>query len=369
MIDKEKGIPIYIQIQEILEQMLSEGILNVGENVPSEYEFAEELGVSRLTVRKAYNEMVKRNIFYAIQGSGTFVREDYIIPVKERNTNGKDDSKVIGVIFPEVTLFFTEIISAIKEKAAQYGYIINLMFNDTLENESQAINNMINNNVDGVIITPFRMNSTVVENHQRLLSEGIPLVMVGKPPFKIGCDSVYSDDVFASYKCVERFIENEHKRIAFITNSKGDEEAMIERREGYIRALKDYMPDFQPIIIDVAKENSNYKLESSITGDNPVTAFFCIGDDVAQEVYYAVKKVGRKVPEELEIMGFDDNSILNSTLGIKLSSIKQLRTQMGYYAFEVIKNRIEENKSEIKNNYNNHIIIQPEIMWRDTTRR
>ena len=368
MIDKEKGMPIYIQIQEILEQMLFDGVLKVGENVPSEYEFAEKLGVSRLTVRKAYNEMVKRSIFYTVQGSGTFVRADYIIPVKERIIRRDDNSKVIGVILPEVTIFFTEILAAIKEKAAQYGYMINLMFNDNIENESQAITTMINNSVNGIIIAPSRRNNTVIEHYQRLLNEGIPVVMVGKPPFKIISDSVYSDDVFASYKCVERFIENEHKRIAFVTNSKGDEEAMIERTEGYLRELKDYIPESEPIIIDMADEKSNEELENSILGTNPVTAFFCNGDNIAYQVYYAVKKIGKKIPEEVEIIGFDDNTILNNTLGVKLSSVNQLRAQMGYNTFDILNKRIETNKGGIIHNYINHVIIHPKIVWRDTTR-
>ena len=369
MIDKEKGMPIYIQIQEILDKMLSDGILKSGENVPSEYEFAEKLGVSRLTVRKAYNEMVKRNIFYTVQGRGTFVREDYIVPTRERIIKSADDSKVIGVIFPEVTIFFTDILAAIKEKAAQYGYMINLMFNDNIDNESQAITTMISNNVDGVIIAPFRRSTTVIEHYQRLLNEGISVVMVGKPPSKIRCDSVYSDDIFASYKCVEQFIENEHKGIAFITNSKGDEEAMSERTEGYLRALSDYMPDSEPIIIDMADEKGDDELEKCISGVNPVTAFFCNGDNIAHQVYYAVKKIGKKVPEEVEIIGFDDNTILNDTLGVKLSSVNQLRSQMGYTTFDVLNNRIESNKAGIKNNFNNHVIIHPKIVWRDTTRR
>lgn len=67
--------PLYTQIKTLLSQRIGEGAWQPNEMLPSEWELAEELGVSQGTVRKALTEMVTEGMLYRQQGKGTFVAD------------------------------------------------------------------------------------------------------------------------------------------------------------------------------------------------------------------------------------------------------------------------------------------------------
>jgi len=67
--------PRYVQLRHRLEQAISEGVLPPNSALPPEREVAGITGLSRVTVRKAIQEMVEKGIIEQRQGSGTFVRE------------------------------------------------------------------------------------------------------------------------------------------------------------------------------------------------------------------------------------------------------------------------------------------------------
>lgn len=65
--------PLYMQIKELIVSRISAGHWAPGEVIPSEVQFAHELGVSQGTVRKAITELVEKNVLTRKQGRGTFV--------------------------------------------------------------------------------------------------------------------------------------------------------------------------------------------------------------------------------------------------------------------------------------------------------
>ncbi|WP_058486048.1 GntR family transcriptional regulator [Defluviitalea phaphyphila] len=72
-IDKDNSLPIYIQLKDIIEKQISEGILQPGQKIPSERQLSEEYKISRMTTRQAINELVKEGKLYREKGRGTFV--------------------------------------------------------------------------------------------------------------------------------------------------------------------------------------------------------------------------------------------------------------------------------------------------------
>ena len=69
-------MPLYRQIEEILRHRIATRQYNLGQQIPSENEFARELKVSRVTVREALAELVRENLLVKVQGKGTFVAPD-----------------------------------------------------------------------------------------------------------------------------------------------------------------------------------------------------------------------------------------------------------------------------------------------------
>jgi GntR family transcriptional regulator len=68
--------PLYRQIINAIKRKISEGHLTPGQSLPSFRALAEELLVSLITVKRAYEELEHEGIIYRKQGLGTFVSED-----------------------------------------------------------------------------------------------------------------------------------------------------------------------------------------------------------------------------------------------------------------------------------------------------
>ena len=67
--------PLYVQVMEIISKRIEKGEWGPGEVLPAEPKFAEELGVSQGTVRKALDNIARKKIVVRRQGRGTFVAE------------------------------------------------------------------------------------------------------------------------------------------------------------------------------------------------------------------------------------------------------------------------------------------------------
>ena len=71
----ESSVPRYVQLRRRLEEGIGAGVLLPDSSLPPEREMADITGLSRVTVRKAIQELVREGLVEQRQGSGTFVRE------------------------------------------------------------------------------------------------------------------------------------------------------------------------------------------------------------------------------------------------------------------------------------------------------
>lgn len=74
-LDKSLPIPLYYQLAEGLREQIQGGALKYGEQLPSERELGEQLGISRMTVRQAITYLAQKGTLVIKPGIGTFVAE------------------------------------------------------------------------------------------------------------------------------------------------------------------------------------------------------------------------------------------------------------------------------------------------------
>ncbi|GGE16156.1 phosphonate metabolism transcriptional regulator PhnF [Marinithermofilum abyssi] len=72
-LDPESVIPLYHQLKEILKERIESGEWNPGDQIPSENELRKRYQVSRNTVIKALDDLVREGLLHRKQGRGTFV--------------------------------------------------------------------------------------------------------------------------------------------------------------------------------------------------------------------------------------------------------------------------------------------------------
>lgn len=112
MIKKESVIPLYEQIKNEIIKQISEGTYEPGSKLPSEHELEDEFNTSRITIRRAIDELAKDNYLTKKQGKGTFINAHKV----QRNllnlnsytnfmleNNSKPSRKVIEISYEGVT--------------------------------------------------------------------------------------------------------------------------------------------------------------------------------------------------------------------------------------------------------------------------
>ncbi|MGL5350297.1 MAG: GntR family transcriptional regulator [Cetobacterium sp.] len=72
-IDKNKGIPLYEQITREIKKSIENGLYKYGELIPTEVEFCKNFNVSRTTMQKALDSLVRDQILTRVKGRGTYV--------------------------------------------------------------------------------------------------------------------------------------------------------------------------------------------------------------------------------------------------------------------------------------------------------
>ncbi|WP_342363813.1 GntR family transcriptional regulator [Terrarubrum flagellatum] len=72
-LDERSSTPLYLQLADLLRTCISQGQIKVGDALPAEREISQASGISRVTVRKALDTLLKEGLLSRRQGSGTYI--------------------------------------------------------------------------------------------------------------------------------------------------------------------------------------------------------------------------------------------------------------------------------------------------------
>lgn len=86
LLDRSSTSPLWTQFRDVLRNRILQGELSIGEKLPTEAEFGEQFGISRIVVREALGDLVRSGLIYKIRGQGAFVSarerdEDFVSTV------------------------------------------------------------------------------------------------------------------------------------------------------------------------------------------------------------------------------------------------------------------------------------------------
>lgn len=96
-IDKESALPLYFQLENIIKESIEKGELKGGDKIPSEDELCKLFNISRNTVRKAINDLIKEGILYIERGKGTFVSYKIFDHPSERLMGFSEEMKLKNI--------------------------------------------------------------------------------------------------------------------------------------------------------------------------------------------------------------------------------------------------------------------------------
>ncbi|MDQ0087552.1 LacI family transcriptional regulator [Paenibacillus anaericanus] len=220
----------------------------------------------------------------------------------------KKQSNTIGLIVPDImNPFFPELARAVEDTASKFGYNVILCNSDEDKVKEQTYLDMLQQNyVTGIIVSSNTMTATQIEELN------IPVVSIDREISK-GLPTIVVENSKGASVATDFLISKGCRRIAHIRGPQGVVNA-DERCEGY-REVVHQEPWFNESYII----NGDYDMESSIeatlellTIHPEIDGIFAANDIMAIGAMKAAYQLGKRIPEELSIIGFD---------GIKLSSV------------------------------------------------
>lgn len=234
-------------------------------------------------------------------------------------------TNMIGVIVPSVTnFFFAELVRLLQKKFAERGYDIILSNNEeSAENDLKYVELLSSRNIDGLIFTPGAeslLPAKAEKLKERLERLNIPFLFLDR--YIRGYPYIAIDNRAGGYRLAEYLLGRGHTRIGVATgpmllNSsynrlKGFRERL---KESGIALPSEYIYEGQYDI-----ETGERAAERFLQTD--VTAIFAFSDMQAYGVYKKLKQLGKRVPEDISVVGFDDN-VYSSLLDKPLTTMRQ----------------------------------------------
>jgi LacI family transcriptional regulator len=129
-----------------------------------------------------------------------------------------------------------------------------------------------------------------------------------------------------------------HRRIGFI-NTVDPIPAALGRLEGYKQALQASDLPFDEHLVRFQADDSRGGYQGTLEllqVSEPPTAIFCFKDAMAMGVYDALRTLDLSVPNDVAVMGFDNQELIAAQLSPPLSTIQLPHYQMGKWAVEFL---------------------------------
>lgn len=343
--------PKYRQLQSEIERLIAEDVLKINMRLPGENEFFAHLGLSRTTVRKAFEMLEQAHLLYRKQGHGTFVGSKPLSAQGKQSSNSPHKkTRLIGVVVPTIiNEIYPFVISGI-EQAVQSKHLSVFSANSggNKDREERIINEMVNNSISGLILEPLYSHEN--GGDERLVSLlknlDIPVVLLNNNIPSLNCSKVMQDDEGGGWQITRHFLEHGHTRIAYIYNNRIS--AAFERRKGYRAALEASGIAYDERLEIAYNDDEGvvypgYVFTKQIL-ENPelgVTAIFYFNDDLALQGLTAAQSLNLEVPRDLSIAGYDD--IPRSRLKeIGLTTVSNPKVLLGTVAASLLLEQFEQ---------------------------
>lgn len=108
LLDKTQPIPLYYQVKEKILDKINKGVFNVGDIIPSETELQSLYKVSRITIRRAIQELVHEGYLSTQQGRGTYVSQPKVIQDLNLITSWAETMEKLGMHPETKSIKFTQ---------------------------------------------------------------------------------------------------------------------------------------------------------------------------------------------------------------------------------------------------------------------
>jgi DNA-binding LacI/PurR family transcriptional regulator len=270
---------------------------------------AKLAGVSVKTVSNVVND-------YAHVTDGTRQRVQHAIdelnyrPNPAARTLRRGRSGIIGLAVPEVGIpYFAELAGLIVDAAAEQSWTVLIdQTGGMLEREVLVCEGMRAHVLDGLIFSPIAMGTEELGARR----DDTAMVLLGERIFDGPADHVAIDNVAAARDATAHLVALGRRRIAAIGDQRHKPAGRTAhlRLDGYRQALAEAGLPFEEALVlpadDYHRSNGAEMMARLLAMDEPPDAVLCFADLIALGALRTALAAGRRVPEDVAIVGFDD---------------------------------------------------------------
>ena len=357
----EKNLPKYAILANAIREQIASGAFQAGDRLASENELSEKYGFSRQTVRQALGTLEREGILVRRRGSGTYIARGISSSAKS-GTIGVITTYISDYIFPVITRGIEEVLSA-------HGYRLTLgVTKNRVETERQILQSMLENGVDGLIVegTKTALPNPNISLYQKLESMGIPCVFFNGYYRELP-SSVYvvTDDRQCGNLASRVLLHAGCRNLGGIFKS--DDMQGHQRYAGFAQGLMDCG---QEINDDAVIWYSTGDRDTLFDGESRERIFrtlshcdgvVCYNDQIAYRLIELLQQKGKRIPEEISVISFDNSSISQYS-PVKITSFHHPKEQMGREAAGKIIRMIEHQSRE------KPLTMPMKLVWKESVR-
>lgn len=294
-------------------------------------EFAKLCGVSPATAsrffsgRGSISEPVRLRIEQVAKKTG------YAPPDSFRGR--RKTSSIIAVLVPNFKqAFFTDMIEELRENAGRLGKRL-LIFPMDESNPQNTLALLSSCEPMGVILLHESVDFPLADALSR---RNIPVVVCGALATGRRFSAVHIDDMMAAYDGANYLIGLGHKDIGFLSDGSRAISSGFQRLTGCRKAMQDahlLMPDEHIEAGGMTFEDGYKEVDVLMERCPHLTAIFAFSDDLAAGAITRLREMGKRVPEDISVLGFDDNSMARR-FNPQLTTVRQPMEQIAVKTLE-----------------------------------
>jgi DNA-binding LacI/PurR family transcriptional regulator len=278
-------------------------------------------------------------------------------PSRNAQNLASNRTKTIGMVITEYeNLAYSNVLIGLREVFDKQDYQILLTDLHTNPNlHGDAVDALVSMDVEAVVlfVEPANLNTEGLS---------IPAIVVGARETTVkGADLIYSNDYLGSQIVLEHLIKLGHKNIAHLSGLGG---IAGNRRKAYVEIMQEQ--GMQRMVYGESQKTNQLggylATKELIASGKPFTAIYAANDYIAAGAISALAEVGKSVPGDVSIVGYD-NAPIAREYAMKLTTVDDMGLELGRQAAEQILKHLEGNKSQKPK----QIVIEPSLVIRKST--
>jgi LacI family transcriptional regulator len=322
--------------------------------------------VSPMTVSNVINGRSAKASTETIERINAAIAELGYTPNLSARALVSNASRMVGVLIPFTenqnallldNPFYAEIVSGIETALRAEGFYMML---SGVGEKGAKLDALSSWNMDALIVLGVYREAL----YEQLKSRNLPTLLIDS---YIDDDHFYHlsiDDEQAAFDATSHLVAQGHRDVAVVTGVIRADGVVERRVAGYRRALAAARIDFDPTLVFAGSVTFDWGSEAAagIAANPRITAAFCTADLIAAGLLAGLHKLGKRIPDDVSVMGFDNLSI-STMVYPALTTVDQSIAEKGRLAGNLIASILNKRATE------RNTIVPTTVVERDSVKR